>query len=190
MGDDEFFPPILPPPPHPRPEQPEWFGPPAEVLGRSVGIDAIVLARTDQLALVVDCVRAYPNGVAFTLTAIARGDQELHDLMGHPRPGDRLDPEDMLRVGVELSDGRRAIEMPPWGGHGGDRPASPVLRRGRGGGGGSRYDFEYWLWPLPPRGALTFVCRWRARGVPLSRHTISADPIVDLAAQAKRIWED
>jgi len=190
MSDDDFFPPIPPPPRHTPAPQPEWFGPSTAVLGRAVAIDPFVLGRTGEVALVVEALRAYPNGVAFTLVAVGRAGHELRDLLGphHGPPG--VDPDDHLRFGVELSDGRRAIEMPAWAQTGSATPAGPVLRRGRGGGGGARYDLEYWLWPLPPRGPLTFACRWRGRGLAMSRHTISADPIVDAAAGARDVWED
>lgn len=56
-------------------------------------------------------------------------------------------------------------------------PKGPVLLPRSGGGGGQRWDFHYWVWPLPPHGNLTFTCEWRARGIPLTEHELDGAAI-------------
>jgi hypothetical protein len=103
---------------------------------------------------------------------------------------DRLDPEAGMRFGVEFADGRRALDGPPWRGpEQNPEQDRPVLRQGGGGGNDSQYRTRYWIWPLPPPGALTFACRWIERDIPLSRHTLPAEPILDAAAAVPRIWD-
>jgi hypothetical protein len=184
---DDFFPP-LPPAPKPRPtQQPEWWGPPSGALGRAVPIDDVLLARSADVALVLSSIRAFSTGFSFQLHAVARPGAELPEPLWSDREMRNADPERMLRLGIEFSDGRRGIDEPGWVRQ--DRPRSVVLRRGGGRGNGGAYETDYWVWPLPPRGPLIFVCRWRAHDLALSRHTLSADPIVDAAAQVRRIWD-
>ncbi len=186
---DDFFPP-LPPPPKPRPpEHPEWRGPPRDALSRAVPIDAALLARSADVALVIDGIRAFPTGFSFLLLAVARLGAEQWGALWSESEARVAEPERALRLGIEFSDGRRALDEAPWARA--DKPrGAAVLRRGGGSGDGTGYELRYWVWPLPPRGPITFVCRWRAHDLPLSRYTMPADPIVEAAARVRRIWEE
>lgn len=186
---DEFFPPVPRRPFQPPHEQPEWWGPPRDGLGVAVPLDSVMLARTDDVALVLEAVRAYATGFTFTVVAVARrGREAAVGALVPAGPMGETDAEASLRVGVELADGGRAVVTPHWARK--DRPAGPVIAHRGGGGDGSRYEMRYWVWPLPPRGPLVVAVRWTARGVPLTRHTMQADPIVEAAGRSRRIWDE
>lgn len=125
----------------------------------------LVLARTSDLAVVVDGAQVYSRGFAFALTVLARQDPgHGHDLFqqisGHAPDGERL------LFGIEFADGRRAAntsEMLP-------RPQSATgggvsLVAQGGGGGGRRFRQDFWVTTLPPAGPLRFVVRWDAQQV-------------------------
>ena len=99
-----------PPPPRPKPpehRQPEWFGPPDNVLGVMVPLE-VTLARTGDLALVVQAAEVFPNGVQVTTRLLMR--EEVRHPMWHPfMVEDPLAP-DVLRLGAEYADGSKATE--------------------------------------------------------------------------------
>lgn len=188
--DDDFFPhwPAPPRPEGPR-EQPVWWGPPRDELGRGVAFDDVLLARGDDLALLLSAGSAFSTGFGFRLVAVARPGTERWEPIWSERELRQSVPDDALQVAVEFSDGRRAFDKPPWVREENPSPERPVLRREGSHGHGAGYEISYWAWPLPPPGPLTFVCRWRAQGVPLSRHTMDAGPILEAAARVQRIWD-
>ena len=186
-----------PPPLEQPPElpQPAWLGPPANVLGAAVPL-RVVLARTEEVAVAVTDASAYPTGVELTLAVRVR--RESHDAAflhvdpihgPYPRRGGL--PDELLRFGVELADGRKATSVsgfPAWDHEG--EPEQPVLIPRGGGGGGRSWDQRFWLWPLPPPGLLALVCEWPAHGVSLTRVEVDAGEIVDAAARAEELWPD
>jgi hypothetical protein len=96
------------------------------------------------------------------------------DVLGH-RGGplwERTDvPDTVLRLGIALPDGTRTTSL--------DRPSLQVdgeppalsLMVG-GGGGGAVWDFQCWVWPLPPPEPFDLVCEWPGVGIPLTRHAL------------------
>jgi hypothetical protein len=180
-------------------EQPEWMGAPENVLGAAIPI-RLVLARTDDLAVAVTDATAYPNGFEFKLVVKARrvGD-ELGDFdpldfdhpLLHQAPRRRRElPPELLRFGIEFSDGSKATNLgDPWPGDPEEMPSPPVLVPGGGGGGWGSWESDYWVWPLPPPGRFAFVCEWPAKGVPLTRKEIDAALIREAAGQAEVLWE-
>jgi len=189
----EFFEP--PPPPAEPPSRatpiPPWFGPPSGSLPGVVGLE-LVLARTPALAVCVTRVSAYATG--FELDVLTFGSSEAGEELDHPffmrRRGPRgARDEGSLRFGVQFSDGGKATNM------GGPRPLrfeeqpqGPVLTGHGGGGGGSRWSQQFWVWPLPPPGQLALVCEWPAVSIPLTRHEIDAQLILDAAGRAQEIF--
>src|SRR5579884_2314559 len=137
----------------------------------------LALARTDRFAVFVTSLNAYPEGFEFDLVAVAapsEGDEELLDpmLFGPPRhrlrPGVEGIPDDVLRIGVQFSDGRKATNtggFPHFPPDFENPPDAPVMRGGGGGGGDRRWHQSEWVWPLPPPGPLAFVCQWPAAGI-------------------------
>lgn len=196
--DDFFTVPQPPPEPPPEPRQPEWMGPPDNVLPGDVGL-SLVLGRSGDAVVWMHSVLAYPQGVHFSLVVRTREPHEFDpfDPIGPPfgigRLGGRSpDPERILKVGVELSNGRRATNLDPFpleGGHDVDEmPDRPVLMGGGGGGGMGTWDMVQWLWPLPPPGPLTFACEWPAKGIPLVRHELDAGMFRAAAERAETLW--
>lgn len=188
----------FPPPDRPEPEPaegsvPRWAKPQA-TLGAVVGPE-VVLARTDDAAVGLGGLVAYPNGFSFTITAFLRRDDRRgrgfhlsfhRDFFDDESPG----PE-FLRVGVQFADGGAATNLagfPHFAA--GAEPAGPLLMTDGGGGSGRRYEMSFWMWPLPPDGPVTFVCEWPARGIAESRTEVDARLIRDAAARAVPLWSD
>jgi hypothetical protein len=46
----------------------------------------------------------------------------------------------------------------------------------------------YWLWPLPPAGALRVFVEWPALEVPLSEIELAAEPLLDAARKPQALW--
>src|ERR1039458_10364390 len=97
---------------------PPWLTAPAGTLAGSVALE-LVIARTEQVAVCVTRLGAYPAGFELELVTMAgaEGDQLDPHLFGVPGPGRRLTgdltgeagiPPEMLRFGVEFADGAKA----------------------------------------------------------------------------------
>jgi hypothetical protein len=197
-----FFEPPPPPPEPPEPaRQPEWLNPPTNVLGVALPW-RLILARSESVAVLVDGATAYPTGIALRVAALSRPTDSLHDdpfdfPFGHPATryrghGTGELPPELLRIGVELADGRKATTLDPHPfGLGEDAdPEGPLLTQGGGGGGGGSWRFDFWLWPLPPPGPLTFACEWPAKGIELTRVEVDASAAIEAAARAEVLWPE
>lgn len=181
---------------------PPWVHAPSGVLPGSVPLD-LVLVRTDHVAVCLTRLAAYPEGFELDLITMASIDREDLDPHLFGRPGMRgralrgdLEagagiPPEMLRFGIEFADGTKATNTAGRirGPHEGP-PPGPVLTPGGGGGGGGNWRQTIWVWPLPPRGRLTFVCEWPAGDIPLTRHELDAQPILDAANRAQRFFAE
>jgi hypothetical protein len=189
-----FDQPPPPPPPAEHRRQPVWIGPPDNVLGGAVGLE-LVLARTADAAVLVRNVVAYPTGVDFVLAVRKRRfDAEgFYDPLGRHPPMRRREwiPDEVLRFGVQLSDGSKAttVDAPRWPGAG-EEATPPVLTPHGGGGGGARWDMSFWLWPLPPPGPLAFVVEWPSEGISETRVEVDADVLRDAAGRAEKLWDE
>jgi hypothetical protein len=191
MGFFEYRP--LPPPPEPpRRRPPVWQRPEAAIGGVAPG--EIVLARSDDAAVAASGFRAYSNGFELTLTVLLRREDPwgrgmvFHRLHERP-PGEGL-PEEFLRFGVLFADGTSATNLGRRHIAPDESLAPPVLMQQGGGGGGRRFDFRYWVWPLPPAGPITFVVEWPWKGIPESRAEIDAAPILDAATRAVQVFPE
>jgi hypothetical protein len=47
---------------------------------------------------------------------------------------------------------------------------------------------DYWIWPLPPPGAVTFVCEWPKLEIPETQATIEGEALREAAGRAERVW--
>jgi hypothetical protein len=183
------------PPPLPEAEDEglpgPWFEPPHNVLGTAVPLQ-LVIAQTDAVPVAVDRATAYPSGVDLTVTVRrrtkARRVREHFPFGSHFDLDDDL-RDDVLRFGVQFADGRKATSLEAFP-SGDEDPAGPVLTSHGARGGGSLYESGFWLYPLPPPGALAFVCEWPSEGISLSRVEIDASLIREAAEKAKELWED
>lgn len=173
---------------------PPWFGAPRGTLPGVVTVERI-LAQTDKIAVCVSRFAAYATGFEFDIVTMTADDQDdLDPLMFHHHHGmrsgaiDEIPPE-LLRFGVQFSDGSKVTNT---GGFPDDRgqPSGPVMHAGGGGGGGGSWRQTQWVWPLPPPGSLAIVCEWPALGIPLTRTELDAQPILDAATRAQVIFSD
>ena len=144
-----------------------------------------VLIRTDQVAVAIGSVRAYPNGFEFTVHIRWRHSGEAGDRnAGEPFSWyQRAYHEKTLRLGVQYADGRRIATTGGPMRRPGD-PADLVLNQQGGGGDDRSWDQEFWLSPLPPDGPVTFVASWAEEGVAEARVELDAAPIHEAAGRA------
>jgi hypothetical protein len=166
------------------------------------------LARSEMAAVSIAYLDAYPEGFEFEVevstVAVERvcrngGDS---DIFGRhwPTVGDSRDviPPQLLRIGVQFADGRKATNIT-----GRDQPPDgPIMSPLRGGGGGASqgpsgspvgaWNFHqgYWVSPLPPSGPVALVCEWPACGISLVRHEVEAQLILEAADRARAIFPD
>jgi len=192
-----FFDPPPPPPSLSVAEveyrQPVWLGPPANVLPGVVPVE-LLIACTDETAVAVIGIRAYPTGFGFTLSVRLRrlsARQQDPNLFDVAFEGDQIAAA-FLRFGVQFADGAKATNLPRYDVHRCDdaEPTAPVLTAHGGGGGGLAWDIDQWVWPLPPAGPLAFVCEWPARQIDESRVELDARLVLQAAERAATLWPD
>jgi hypothetical protein len=188
-----FEPPEVPPEPPVERQNPVWLGPPENELGVAVPLREL-LVRTDDLAIALLGVVAYSNGLQLQVELRRRTEADDTDVMHlHMRRRHARGPEiapEVLRFGVQFADGRKATNVGgrPWGLD--DQPAGPLLMERGGGGGGRTWSFGYWLWPLPPAGALTVAVEWPAQNVPLTTRELDTAPLREAAARSEALWPE
>jgi hypothetical protein len=61
---------------------------------------------------------------------------------------------------------------------------------GGGSAGGGRFDFEFWVWPLPPDGPLAFVTQWAEESIDLTRVEIEAAAIRAAGERSEPLWPE
>jgi len=191
-----FFDSIPQPPPRPEPvwrPRPVWMQPDEVIPGSVPG--ELMLIRTEQVAVVVSGIRAYPNGFEFTAHVRRRGNDVdepgWHDPFDRHGRGRRQSSGEVLRLGLLYADGRRGATT---GGHWRpDEAADPgrlVVQHGSSGGNGRRWDGNFWVHPLPPEGPVTFVASWPDYGVGETRAEVDGSAIRAAAAQAVSLWPE
>jgi hypothetical protein len=123
-------------------------------------------------------------------------------LFGRPLEPGKPIPDDLLRIGVQFSDGQKGTSLGFTGrgfrewmkareeGREPELPKGIVMAPRGGGGGGRRWDHRYWVWPLPPQGEIQIACEWPARGIPLTMHSMDAAPILEASRQSTKLWDD
>ena len=155
---------------------PAWLRAPQGVFPGVLALE-LVLARTEKVAIAIPRVYGYPEGFEIELRVISGADgAELDSRLyragraGHLDLDDRgLPPPEMLRFAVEFADGSRVTNTMPVAKDLHVKPDGPVMHAQGGGGGAGNWRQFLWVWPLPPAGALTFVCEW-----PALRHSCHA----------------
>ena len=170
---------------------------PDNILGEPVPIN-LLLARSPKAAVSVQHVTAFPNGFELRVVARCRPNGELwdpmHGLAGfRGRPGVRGGEmsDEILRFGIQFADGSKATSLgPPMIGPTDKTQKGPILQPAGGASGGSVAEMTFWVWPLPPAGALVFVCEWPKYRIPLTRKEVDASIIRDAAKRAIELWPD
>jgi hypothetical protein len=162
----------------PLDRMPAWARGPEDMLSGVVPV-ALMVARTDTHAVLVDGLLVYPTGFDFDL-AVRRHPRQHRD-----RP--HLWGEE-LHLEVSFADGRTADNNPRrWPRPSGDQPPDPpLLYQSTSGPDGG----HVWLWGLPPPGPLTFACQWLAEQIPPSQAGLDAGLVLEAAARATSLWPD
>lgn len=194
----EFFEPPPEPPERLGPTQyrlPPWIAAPRGTLPGVVPLERVI-AQTEKVAVCVTRVAAYPTGFEFDIvTMAARGVDEVDPMLfehhHRMRMGRRDIPPELLRFGVQFTDGAKATNTSGQGfPHGRGVPEGPVLSIGGGGGGGGDWNQTVWVWPLPPPGPLRFVCEWPVMDIKLTHIEIDSQLITDASERALVIFSD
>lgn len=188
-----FFDTPAPPEPESEPEhvQPVWAGPPRGVLP-AYSPQRAVIFKTDQVMLIADRFLVYPTGVVVTVSlSLRKHNHDLDDLPlgtpGHRRRHDQLTDE-VLRFGILFGDGSKWTNLDWRMPRDLSEPDGPFVMQRGGGGGGHQWEIDYWIWPLPVDGPLTFVASWPAFGVAESTATVNGSELRQLAEAAEVIW--
>jgi hypothetical protein len=177
----------------PEPHRLPWRGTSEDTTGVVLPI-VRVLARNEEVAILVSGLVAYPGGFDLTLITIARLAWAKRGIppnpMGYLLPDRPASSPEILRFGVRFADGSKALNTGLGQGAGRSGAGVRGLRQRGSHGGGRKYTTRYWCEPLPPPGPLGLVCEWAKYGIPETEEVISADLILAAAEQAKPIWPD
>ena len=158
---------------------PAWARGPEDMIPAVLPV-ALLLARTDTHAVLVDGLLVYPTGFDFDL-AVRRDPVRPREHRHRPRLWD-----DELRLEVRFADGRSADNDPrSWPRPAGDQPPDPpVLYQSTSGPDGG----HVWLWGLPPPGPLFFTCQWPAQQIPPWEAVLDAGLVLAAARRAQTLW--
>jgi hypothetical protein len=165
---------------------PAWLRPPETMIPGIVPVE-LVVARTDTQAVLVTDLRAYPTGLAFTLTGRPRPDRS-----GPPRADPLRDRHHrhMLRnrwLELRFADGRTvSTDSRSWPRTFETEQPDPPFLYYHGVGGSERWQSRHWLWGLPPPGPLAFV--WPAGQDPAAGAAIDARLVLEAAERATIVW--
>lgn len=161
----------------------------------------LLVARSDEAAVAVGGIRAYPDGFELTVdtylhrsvTRRRRHGPHRHPLMFHGFADDDLSlPGELLRFGLAWPDGGRATSIDQWGRCEWPDATEPAhgLEGRSGGGSDLHYRHEYWAWPLPAGGPLRCVVEWPEYGIAETSAEIDGALIVEAAQRARPVWPE
>lgn len=144
---------------------------------------ALVLARTDDVAVAITRLQVYSLGLSLDLvvrlrpSSVAATDGGLNELLWHGRRtgGGFL-------FGIGFADGRRASNVPGAGDDG------VTLVSGGGSGGMAMVDQSWWLRPLPPQGSLTVAVRCEELGIEESLTELDGTAVLRAAEDVVTLW--
>jgi hypothetical protein len=183
----------IPEPPLPPSEwhrHPAWLRPDGVIPG--VAPAALSLIRTDEVAVAISGLRAYPNGFEFTVHARVR----YEDLPWGESPTEsiadkrtRQAPEKALRLGVLYADGRRAATTHAEIGVEASGEHLTFFEVGRN-GTDRQWNGDFWVHPLPPDGPVAFVASWLLYWVAETRAELDSSVIHEAAGRAVILWPD
>ncbi|WP_282106625.1 MULTISPECIES: hypothetical protein [unclassified Crossiella] len=195
FDDEPDVAPVAEPEP-PRAARPVWLGPPEDVPGVLVPLEAVV-TRTDNAVVLVVGARAYPNGCQVEARVAARRAGlaedawwELHDgLFGAHRRRWKRDPttESAPHFSIRLADG---TEVAAVGSAPEEQPAAALLVCSPDGGtaDSGRVDshFQLWLHPLPDT-EFELRIEWASAGINTTAK-IDGAAIAAAARRAEPYW--
>ncbi len=196
-----FFPelpepePDLEPEPFEEPERPEWFGPTPGAFLPGISSERLVLFHTSEAVMVIDRFQGYPNGLMCEISTFVRRPMGPGGMppwgFEHRDPWDSFEPNNALRLGVLFSDGSKwnNIDQADVGLSIDDAEPPGIVFTAQGGSSNpTGWQFDYWLWPLPPPGLLTFVVAWPVHGIDETMVSIDTAPLLQAASEATPLW--
>jgi hypothetical protein len=175
-------------PPTPEPRREPWRGTPEDTLGIPVAF-AEVLARSEEVAVLVGGIVAFPAGFSLSLILLSRLNPSRQPFAPFVHRHPAMPEEDgPFRFGIGFANGTKVFaERGSW-------PLAPqsgyTLRPQGGGGGGRSWRQGFFIQPLPPAGPLHLVCEWPSYNIPESRLELDATIILEAAERAKPVWPD
>ncbi len=151
-----------------------------------------VLFRSDVLVVAVHRLEVYPDSFTFTVRAEGRGfgfgrfSMPFTPWVGWP-PEDlganKYDqPEDVLRIGIEFSDGRASEFLIP------NDSGPAVEQQGCSGSRGSCTG-GFWVRELPPPGEFSIYTEWPSIGIDECSAAFDADELVERSKEAELLLE-
>ncbi len=158
-----------------------------DTLGTVVPV-SLVLARSEEVAVLVTKVVVYPAGFSFDVICVHRSPEPLPPVQSWSMA--RRGPVDptVLRFGLRFADGSKVTNLEL-----GSRPSpgqGPILRPTGGTGVDRTYTLGYWCQPLPPEGRMAFVCEWPRCGLPLTETYLEGGLLRTASRRATPIWRD
>lgn len=165
--------------------QPARFGPP-EGWVLPVVLPAVrVLGSSANARVALVGLRAWPDGVSMDLHLMRR------EAAASPEAAVFDNFQLGFRFGARFSDGRRVLaSYLPLRTRSTTEGGVAVLRSGSGGGDRFHRRWDFYLWPLPPKGRLTLVVDWPTEGIPETSTELDAGDIRSAAARAVVVWPD
>jgi hypothetical protein len=185
---------VEPKPPRRRRLRRDEFGRPTLIVPAYLVAD-VILAVSDEMAVVMHGIACYPRGFGFSLEATSR-----YELSYEEEEADGLrgafdiwggNNENAGRFGIAYSDGRRATVDDRWAPprrKGADKDRDITISPGGGGSGGGHWETELWVEPLPPRGPVTFAVEWQAKRIDETLHVLEGEQFREAAKRAKRVF--
>jgi hypothetical protein len=144
-----------------------------------------VLARAEEVAVLLTAAHLYTNGIEFELSVRGRG-KAAYDL--HAPAGGCPDANGhMLCFGVEGADGLAVANVPKDRASGSPHEG-PCLTGGGGGGRSGNATVIYLLHPVPAPGPLTIWCAWQSRGIEETSVVFDGAMLVELVEQVEVLW--
>ena len=179
-------------------EENDEFDSPSHFLGGVVPLE-LLIARSETAAVAVRSIVAYPDGFERTVVGHVRLPPRQRRFHGAVMMLTRADldyesmelPPAFLRFGLEFPDGARVTNLEEtWRVSEDASEPAHGMEATSGSGSDTRYEQEFWVWPVPGPGTLTIVCEWPAHGIRETRIEIDAGVISAAAERAQVVWPD
>jgi hypothetical protein len=171
---------------HHRSARQPHAGPAQDEIG-VLAMSGFLLARSSDVAVAVRGITAYSDGLLLHVGVLFADEQKREQLdwslQEHSRSPGRF------RFGVAMPDGTKATTGA------GDAPAldtpdrDAVITLMDSSSGPLRWQGDYWLWPLPPGGAMVVGCRWPDRAIDEALVSVDTGSLLKAAATSKPVWE-
>jgi hypothetical protein len=185
---------------------PPWSGPAELEIGSVVPVERVV-ARSDNVVVMLSTIRSFRTGCALEIEIVARkgalSTDDWWDLRTslyqagrtETTAADRL-PDKLLRLGVRYDGETKATTLDQRcqsAASSEDPPPGPILAWLPGGAGirGGELAFNHinlWLWPLPPAHPFEFAVEWPFGGIDVTITELDGAAINAAAARSLDYW--